>query len=86
MPADEDRPGTKREFDQAIGQLKSELQEFMRDMQTELLRGFERYLNGINVRMRKIEADQSNLDSSATVRLANLEERVQILEQKLLQK
>jgi hypothetical protein len=36
--------------------------------------------------MRKIEADQSNLDSSASIRLANLEERVQILEHKLLRK
>jgi hypothetical protein len=45
-PSDGDRPVTKHQFDEGLAQLKAEMQEFRRDMQTELLRGFEKYLKG----------------------------------------
>ncbi len=34
------------------------------DAQTEILRGFERYLKGINIRLRLIEADAGNLKTA----------------------
>jgi hypothetical protein len=50
--------------------------ETMRDMQTELLRGFAAHNTGLTVRMRKVEADQSNLDAATSPRLAQLEQQV----------
>ena len=52
--------------------------EKMRDMQTELLRGFESFSAGQTIRLRKVEADQSNLDAS-------VRGRVDIVEARLLQ-
>jgi hypothetical protein len=37
--------------------MKAELLEAMRDMQTELLRGFAAHSGGITLRVRKVEAD-----------------------------
>ena len=59
-------------------------QEMVRDAQTDILRGFERYAAGNNIRLRTLEADFSNLHTSEQLRLANLEERVQALELKLM--
>jgi hypothetical protein len=50
----------------------------MRYMQTELLRGFEVFSAAQIFRLRKVEADQSNLDAS-------LSGRVEVLEKRLLQ-
>ena len=54
------------------------LVEKMRDMQTELLRVLEAFSEGQTIRLRKIEADQSNLDSA-------LSGRVNVLVSRLLQ-
>lgn len=54
------------------------LTERMRDMQTELLCGFEAFSAGQVLRVRKVEADQSNLNAS-------LSGRVDILESRMLQ-
>ena len=59
-------------------------QELVRDAQTEILRGFERFLTGNTIRLRTLEADFSNLRASEQLRLANLEERVQALELKMM--
>ena len=59
-----------------LAEMEARLVEQIGDSQTELLRGFEKFQTGNNVRMRKLEADLSNLDTSATMRLASLEERV----------
>lgn len=68
-----------------LGRIKAEmtaqedrLTERMRDMQTELLRGFEAFSAGQVLRLRKVEADQSNLNSA-------LSGRVDILETRMLQ-
>ena len=65
-------------------EIKDMVQEIVRDAQTEILRGFERYARGQDIRMRKIEADISNINTSESLRIAILEERVTTLEQKLL--
>ena len=45
-------------------ELENRLVEKMRGMQTELLRGFESFAASQTIRLRKLEADQSNLDTS----------------------
>jgi hypothetical protein len=81
---DENRPATVADVREAIRESEERIQEFMRGLQMELLRGFASFNEGFNTRLRKLEADHSNLDVSATTRLANLEERLARLEMKLL--
>jgi hypothetical protein len=57
--------------------------EAMRDMQTELLRGFEVFSAAQTFRLRKVEADQSNLDASISGRVEVLEKRLLQIEQRL---
>lgn len=73
MPAPDETPATKADlsaleqrFEQRFSiiedkliAVEDKLIETMRDMQTELLRGFAAHISGLTVRMRKIEADQS---------------------------
>ena len=54
----------------------------MRDMQTELLR-FEVFSAAQTFRLRKVEADQSNLDASISGRVEVLEKRLLQIEQRL---
>jgi hypothetical protein len=69
---------------QFMGQMEERLTERIRDAQTELLRGFEKFQIAQNIRMRKIEANHSNLDTSSSQRLENLEERVLEIEKKMM--
>ena len=80
---DGDRPATKGEVEQIAQKLKDSLIEHMRDMQTELLRGFSTYSEGTTTRMRKLEADQSNLDVATRKRFEGIEDRLARLEKKL---
>jgi hypothetical protein len=57
--------------------------ERMRDMQTELLRGFEAHSSGTMFRVRKVEADHSNLDASISGRVEVLERRLFEIEKRL---
>ena len=59
------------------------LTEAMRDMQTELLRGFAAFSQGQTIRLRKVEADQSNLDASLSGRVNVLEGRLLEIELRL---
>jgi hypothetical protein len=67
-----------------IERILDRTQEMVRDAQTEVLRGFERYLAGVQIRLRTLEADASNLKTSQDLRLANLEERIIAIELKLM--
>jgi len=62
---------------------KVEMTEKMRDMQTELLKGFQAYSGPATLRMRKIEADQSNLDAAMSGRMDFMEQRLGQIEQRL---
>ena len=53
-----------QELKQHLEAMESRLTEKVRDMQTELLRGFAAFSEGQNIRLRKVEADQSNLDAA----------------------
>ncbi|MGA2590690.1 MAG: hypothetical protein ABSH32_12295 [Bryobacteraceae bacterium] len=55
----------------------------MRGMQTELLRGTAAYSGSITLRVRKLEADQSNLDAALSGRVEILAKRLGEIEQGL---
>ncbi len=63
--------------------MENRLVEKMRDMQTELLRGFESFSAAQTIRLRKLEADQSNLDTSLRGRVDVLETRLTQIELRL---
>ena len=63
--------------------MENRLVEKMRDMQTELLRGFESFSVAQDIRLRKVEADQSNLDTSLRGRVDVLESRLMQIELRL---
>jgi hypothetical protein len=63
--------------------MEDRLTERMRDMQTELLRGFEAFSAGQVLRVRKVEADQSNLNSALSGRVDVLESRMLQIELRL---
>jgi hypothetical protein len=48
-----DNPVTREELKQELAALETRLVEKMRDMQTELLRGFEAFSGGQTLRLRK---------------------------------
>ncbi len=73
-----------KEQDAHLNAMESRLVEKIRDSQTELLRGFEKFQTANIIRMRKLEANLSNLDTSASMRLENLEERLLEIEKRLL--
>ena len=92
---DKNGPATKKDLQDLETRLRGEmtametrivdaLTERIRDTQTELLRGFEKFQGANNIRLRKLEANQSNLDTSTSIRLENLEERVLEIEKKLI--
>jgi hypothetical protein len=61
----------------AIAQSQAEIlektQEFVRDSQTELLRGFDAFSTAFHVRLRKLQADVSNIDAATDQRLTLIE-------------
>jgi hypothetical protein len=61
---------------QYLEALEGRLAEKMRDMQTELLRGFAAFSEGQTIRLRKVEVDQSNLDAALSGRLNVVEGRL----------
>lgn len=72
-----------QELRQHLEAMESRLTEKMRDMQTELLRGFAAFSEGQTIRVRKVEADQSNLDAALSGRVNVLERRLLEIELRL---
>lgn len=66
----------KAELEANSNALRDALIEKMRDMQTELLRGFATIATSQEIRFRKLEADTSNINHSTTQRLALLEQQM----------
>jgi hypothetical protein len=71
------------QFDSRMEQMETRLVEKMRDMQTELLRGFAAFSEAQTIRLRKVEADQSNLDTALSGRVAVVEKRLLEIELRL---
>jgi hypothetical protein len=80
---DEDLNARFQQIDVRFQELEDRILEAMRDMQTELLRGMAAYSGSITLRMRKVEADQSNLDAALSGRVDILEKRLGEIEQRL---
>ena len=73
----------KQQLDAMEARIVTSLREKMRDMQTELLRGFASFSSGQAIRLRKVEADQSNLDTALSGRVSVLESRLLEIELRL---
>jgi hypothetical protein len=55
---------------------------FIRDRQTELLRRFDAFSTAFHVRIRKLQADVSNIDAAADQRLTLIERRMLEIERR----
>jgi hypothetical protein len=91
MSDDENRPATSADLtaleerlNQRIEATENRLIEKMRDMQSELLRGFRVFSDGQVIRLRKLEADHSNLDASLSTRIEAVENRLLEIEIRLV--
>jgi hypothetical protein len=76
---DDGKPVTKAELDSAVGKLKDELIDSMRQIETNLLTEFHRYAKGQNARVHNVEVSESDIK----IRLSTLEDRVLALETRL---
>ena len=75
-----DEPVTKADLEAATAKIT----EAIYDSETRLLRAFHDYNANANVRFRKLESDVSNTDTSSTMRLGKLEEKITDLEIRLM--
>lgn len=64
------------EMNRRFDQMREEMREFMRDMQTEMLRGLERFSRGNFSRLHRLETSDNDINE----RVNALEERVLALE------
>ena len=67
---------TDEELNRRFDQLEARLFEGMRDMQTEILRGLERFARGNFARLHRLDVSDNDLNE----RLNALEERVLAIE------
>jgi len=70
---------TDEELNRRFDQLEGRVLESMRDMQTEILRGLERFARGNFARMHRLEVSDNDLNE----RLNALEERITAIETRL---
>jgi len=71
-------------FDTLKAALEEHIDERTHDIETRLLRAFSDYNTSSGIRFRKLEADHSNLDTSSTMRLGELERVVTELQAKVI--
>jgi hypothetical protein len=71
-------------FQAELTKLKEYIDERMHDAETRLLRRFADYNASADVRFRKLEADASNLNTSSTLRLGELERQLGDLRAKVI--
>jgi hypothetical protein len=83
-----EEPVTKADLEKALeaqtATLMAKIAELIYDSETRLLRGFADYQSSANIRFRKLESDVSNIDTSSTLRLGKLEEKISDLEIRIL--
>jgi len=70
-------------MDRRFAEAMERTQEFVRDIQTELLRGFQAYAGSFDTRFSKLQADVSILDTATERRLVILERRMLEIEKRL---
>jgi hypothetical protein len=71
--------------DRRLQHLSEHFDERIYDTETHLLRGFREFNEAQDVRLRKLEANLGNLDTSAGLRLAELEKIVHDLRARVIQ-
>ena len=73
---------------QAISQAKTEIlettQEYVRDAQTEILRAFYTFESSREVRFQKLQTEVKGIDFATDSRIGNLEQRLMVIEERLL--
>jgi hypothetical protein len=74
----------EKALDAQSEKLLSKIRELIYDSENRLLRAFAGYSSSANIRFRKLESDLSNTDTSSTLRLGKLEEKITDLEIRLL--
>ena len=73
---EDDKPVTGAELKAELKELKAELFEQMRDIETALLRAFQNYAQGVAAQLQKL----SGGEVATEIRLSSLESRVLELE------
>jgi hypothetical protein len=76
---DKSRPATTGDVEAS----ERRIVDAVRDMQTGLLRGFASFSTAHTLRLRKVEAEQSNLDAALSARVDVLEKRLLKIELRL---
>ena len=76
---DNEKPVTRAEFDSGLRDLKDELVESMRQIETNLLTEFHHYAKGQNARVHNVEVSEHDMK----LRLSILEDRVLALETRI---
>ena len=66
----------KADLEAAVRQIKEYVDERTHDAETRLLRAFADFNTASDIRFRKLEADGSNVNANASLRLGELERRV----------
>ena len=76
---DNEKPVTRTEFDSGLRDLKDELIDSMRQIETNLLTEFHHYAKGQNARVHNVEVSEHDMK----LRLSILEDRVLALETRI---
>lgn len=76
---DNEKPVTRAEFDSGLRNLKDELVDSMRQIETNLLTEFHRYAKGQSARLHNVEIGEQDMK----LRLSVLEDRVLALETRI---
>ncbi len=76
---DNEKPVTRTEFDSGLRDLKDDLLDSMRQIETNLLTEFHRYATSQNARVHNVEIS----DHDMKLRLSVLEDRVLALETRI---
>jgi hypothetical protein len=76
---DNEKPVTRTEFDSGLRDLKDELVDSMRQIETNLLTEFHRYAKSQNARVHNVEISEHDMK----LRLSVLEDRVLALETRI---
>ena len=76
---DNEKPVTRTEFRTGLRDLKDELLDSMRQIETNLLTEFHRYAKGQNARIHNVEVSENDMK----LRLSVLEDRVLALETRI---
>ena len=88
MEGNGNRPVTRADLEVFRGELVQQIGEVvaerLHDSETRLLKAFYQYQEHSDVRMRKMSADISNMDTASDLRINNLERRVIEIERKIL--